>query len=140
MKRKRWRIIIGFLLVSAAGISVSIYYYNKPHTDVKKSSAAYKLSARNLIWEYQEDETVTNKKYTENIIQVKGEISEIAKVKGYHVITLNGGDLESKIICQMLSGENIKIAELEKGQQINVKGICSGYLLDVMMIKCILMN
>lgn len=140
MKAKKFTIFLAFLVVSVLGLAVSIYFYNKPHVDVKKSPAAYVLSAQNLIKEYRQNEVDTNAKYTESVIQVQGKIFEVSTLKGNGVITIKDNDNESSIICHMLPEENRKIIRLRKGQDVVVKGICTGYLLDVMMVKCTLVE
>jgi len=137
MKGKKSLIFV-FLMVSILGLVT--YYYNKPHVDVKKTKAAYVVSAQNLISQYQENETEANEKYAENIIQVNGEIFNISTLKGNSVITLRDGNSESSIICHMLPEENRRALELKKGQNIEIKGISTGYLLDVIMVKCTLVK
>lgn len=139
MKGKKSLILV-FLAVIILGLALAIYSYNKPHVDVKKSEADYVLTAQNLISEYQENETETNEKYSENVIQIKGKIFEISTLKGNSVITLKDESLESSVICHMLPEENMKALKLKKGQDIEIKGICTGYLLDVIMVRCTLVK
>ena len=137
---RRFKIILGFLLIVIPLLLVSIYFYNKPHVDVVKTEAAYILTAQNLIKEYQENEIGTNEKYSENVILVRGKVFEVSTLKGNSVITLKDDSSESSVICHLLPGENIKILELKKGQDISIKGICTGYLLDVIMVRCTLVE
>ncbi len=139
MKGKKSLILV-FLMVIIFGLALALYCYNKPHVNVKKSEAAYALTAQNLISEYQRNETETNEKYFEIVIQVKGKIFEISTLKGNSVITLKDENLESSIICHMIPEENIRVFELQKGQDIEIKGISTGYLLDVIMVRCTLVE
>ena len=137
MKDKK-TIVLFLLLLVIAGAALVMYVYNKPHVNVKKADAAYVLTAENLITEYQQDEVKTTEKYSERIIQVAGRVFDISTTKGNSVITLKDENSESSIICHMLPEENAKTLKLEKGQDIAIKGICSGYLMDVMMVRCTL--
>lgn len=139
MKGKKSLILV-FLMLIILGLVFAIYCYNKPHIDVKESEAAYILTAQNLIDEYQRNETKTNEKYSEIVIQVNGNIFEISTLKGNSVITLKDDNLESSIKCYMLPEENRKALKLKKGQDIEIKGICTGYLLDVIMVRCTLVE
>ncbi len=140
MGNKTFKIFFGFLLLAALGLVASIYYYNKPHVDVKESEAAYVLTAQNLINEYRENETDTDKKYSETVIQVKGKVFEISTLKGNSVITLKDEELESSIICHMLPEDNKRTLQIKKGDEINIKGISTGYLMDVIMVRCTLVD
>lgn len=140
MKGKGFKIILGFLSIVIPLLLVSIYFYNKPHVDVTNTEATYVLTAQNLIEEYQENEIGTTEKYSENVILVKGKVFEVSTLKGNSVITLKDDSSKSSIICHLLSGENMKILELKKGQEVSIKGICTGYLLDVIMVRCTLVE
>lgn len=140
MKGKKLILLVVFFLIVIVGLTSFLYYYNKPHVNVKKSDAAFVLTSEKLINEYLDDETKTNEKYSENIIQVKGKVFEISTLKGNSVITLKDENSESSIICHMLPGENMKALKLEKGQEVDIKGICTGYLLDVIIVRCTLVE
>ncbi|MGI9549907.1 MAG: OB-fold protein [Aurantibacter sp.] len=140
MKGKKSLVLV-FLMVIILGLALAIYYYNKPHVDVKQSEAAYVLTAHNLISAYMQNETETDQKYSEHVLQVKGAIFEISTLKGNAVITLKDENLESSIICHMMPEENMSVLrKLQKGQDIEIKGICTGYLLDVIMVRCTLVK
>ena len=140
VRNRTFKIFFGFLILAILGLVASIYFYNKPHVDVTKSDADYVLSAQNLIDEYRQNEMDTNKKYSETVIQVKGKVFEIATLKGNSVITLKDEGLESSIICHMLPEHNKRSLQFKKGDEINVKGICTGYLMDVIMVRCTLVD
>lgn len=108
--------------------------------NVEKSDAIYSLTAQNLIKEYQENELGTDKKYTEQIIEIEGHIHEISTLKGSSVITLKDPESDSSIICHMQAKDNKRALTLKKGQRVTIKGVCTGYLLDVMMVRCILVE
>jgi len=140
VKGKKLILLVVFFLIIIVGLTSFLYYYNKPHVNVKKTDAAFVLTAENLINEYRDDETTTNQKYSENIIQVKGKVFEVSTLKGNSVITLKEENSESSIICHMLPDENMKALKLEKGQEVDIKGICTGYLLDVIIVRCTLVE
>ena len=140
MKGRKFKIIIGFFLAAIIGLIASLYYYNKPHVNVEKSNAVYSLTAQNLIKEYQENEKNTNEKYTERVIQIEGNIYEISTLRGNTVVTLKDSVSESSIICHMQAEDNKRVLSLKKGSRVTLKGVCTGYLLDVIMVRCILVE
>lgn len=140
VKGKKLTLVVAIFTIIIVGLTCFIYYYNKPHVNVKKSEAAFVLKAENLIKEYRDDEIKTSEKYSENIIQVRGKVFEVSTLKGNSVITLKDENSESSIICHMLPDENMKALKLEKGQEVDIKGICTGYLLDVIIVRCTLVE
>ncbi len=135
--KNKFKIIFGLLILVMLGLIVMINYYNKPHVNVKVKAADYELTSQNLLKEYGEDEVKTDKKYSDKIIQIEGEVNKISTHKGASVITLKNKHMESSVICHMQPEENIKSLGFKKGQSVQIRGICTGYLLDVIMVKCV---
>ena len=140
MKSSKLKIALVFFIVLIVALTAAVVYYNKPHVDVKNSDAAFVLTAENLISEYQANEVGTTAKYSERVIQVEGKVFEISTLKGNSIITLKDETLESSIICHMLPEENKKALQILKGQNISIKGISTGYLMDVIMVRCTLVE
>ncbi len=108
--------------------------------DIKNSSPKLKVTAQEILKDFEDDEALANKKYVDNLILVKGVITNISYENGISIITLNGENDLANIICHILPEANQDVLRLKKGEQITVKGICTGNLLDVMMVRCVLTN
>ncbi|MCM4152815.1 hypothetical protein DHD05_14555 [Arenibacter sp. N53] len=140
MSGKRFNIILSLFLLVIIGLVFSIIYYNKPHANIEKSKPDYSLTAQQLIEEYKEQGIEAEKKYSERIIEVQGQIHKISTIKGNSVITLKSSDSDSSVMCHFLPEENTNVLKLKNGQVVKVKGKCTGYLLDVIMVRCILVE
>jgi hypothetical protein len=140
MKGKTFKLFFGFVLMLTVGLVLFLYYYNKPHVNVHDSDVAFSVTAEHLIDEYQNDEYGTTQKYAEYIIEVIGEVHEITTSNGSTVVTIKPTNSESSIICNMQVAENLNVMQLQKGDEVRIKGVCSGYLLDVIMVRCILVE
>lgn len=130
------KIIIGILITFIIAIIIGYKLYNKPHVDVSKTAANYKLSTNKLIKEFIIDEDMADKKFANKIVEINGTILEISTTNGKGIITLKGND--ANIICQLNEKENKKIMQLKKDQNVIIKGQCSGYLMDIMLVNCII--
>ncbi len=140
MKGSKFKIISGIFILIIVCLFLMLKIYNKPHTDIRNSKADLIINAQNLLDEYQQDEAFANKKYIDQIIQVNGSIFEISTLKGNIVLTLKSPDSESSIICHLLPEDNEKSLNLRKGQNVTIKGVCTGYLLDVIMVRCVIVK
>ena len=140
MKTSYFKILLISLIVAIIGLFTALYLYNKPFLNVSKSKPDIILNSQVLLNDYQEDENLANKKYVDKLIQVTGEIVEISIDKGTTIVTLKDFNGLSTIICHMLAEDNLKALKLEIGNEIIIKGICTGYLLDIIMVKCVLIN
>ncbi|WP_299523516.1 hypothetical protein [uncultured Lutibacter sp.] len=140
MKNKTFKIIsiVGIVLIFLLGYALK--QYNKPHIDIKNAEASIYTSVHEIVDEFQQDEFLANKKYTDNIIQLKGTIFEISINEGYSVITLKSKNNSFGVICNMLPENNLDAIKHKKGDVIEIRGVCTGYLLDLIMVKCVLIN
>ena len=130
-------IVLSLIIISLLFV---LNLYNKPFINVNNSKANLKVTAQELLNDYHEDENLANKKYVDNIIEVKGEIAEISISRGNSIITLKDSNGLSSIKCHMGPENNLNVLKLRKDNQITIKGICTGYLLDIIMVRCVLTN
>jgi DNA/RNA endonuclease YhcR with UshA esterase domain len=138
MTKKHTIITILFLAIISSFVIYKIY--NKPHVNVAVAISDVSLTADKIISDFSSDENIANKKYLEKIIEVKGVVSEIKVEKEKGIITLKTNDDFGNVICHLSKEGTKKISTLKENQTIVLKGICTGYLMDVILIKCELIN
>ena len=134
------KIIFGILLLFFFGAIIGYKIYNKPHVNVAREKAAISSTASVLLEAFSADETAANLKYLGKIIQVKGVISKIEIVNKKGSITLETEALFGSVLCTLTPEESLYTKELKIGQEILLKGICTGFLMDVVLVKCIIKN
>ena len=132
------KIIIGILVLGIIGAFIAYKMYNKPHVNVEEVSADISITADKILNDFSSDENLANLKYLDKIIEVKGVISEINIEKG--IITIETNDDFGSVICHLSEEASRKISGLQEGQIIVVKGICTGFLMDVILVKCEFIN
>jgi hypothetical protein len=140
MKRKSILIFITIIITTIFGIYAGKRIYDKPHINVAGKMPDNSLLSQNLVDEFENNETQANAKYLEKIIKVSGEISELDISKETRIIVLKSKNSTSSVMCYLTAEENKKWATLKRGDTISVKGICTGYLLDVVLINCVLVK
>ena len=138
MKAKQ--IIIAILVLTIIGAFIGYKMYNKPHVDVAEASADISISANSILNEFSTDETTANGKYLDKIVAIKGEISDLKIEKEKGIITLKTNDDLGSILCHLSQASTKKIDEIKVGETITVKGICTGYLMDVVLVKSEIIN
>lgn len=130
----RFKLIFPFLLVIVLIVAsyVWVFYWNKPQQNIKNAKAI-SIQATELFNEYSTAERTTNDKYIDKIIEVSGEVVLVSKNnEGKQVILLKTNDPMFGINCTMEEVANVK-----EGDLVKIKGICTGYLTDVVVIRCI---
>ena len=133
---KKYNIIIVILIVGFVGVFVAYKMYNKPHVNVVETKSDITLSASKILNDFSTDENAANKLYLEKIIKINGTISELNIEKERGIITLKTRDNFGSVLCHLSEGGMKKMKSLKVGQTITLKGICTGFLMDVILVKC----
>ena len=134
------KIIIVVIILGLIATFVAYKMYNKPHVNVFEKSADVIITADKILEDFSSDENTANTKYLEKIIEIKGAISSIKIENEKGIISLQTNDDFGSVLCHFSIESTKKIKEIQKGQDIVVKGICTGYLMDVILVKCEIIN
>ena len=132
MKIKYAVILVLVVIVVGAGIGLKMFF--KPHADISKMEANYKITAAKLIDKFQSFEEGATKKYSEKVLEINGKL--VAKNKlpnGTNLLILE--DEMAGISCQLDSSwsaaNQAVIQALVTGNPVTVKGVCKGYLMEI---------
>ena len=121
--------------IALSGILAALYLFNLKHTDMSKAKPDFVITASALQKAFEDDETAASTRYINKIIEVTGTIGS-TKPAGNNVlnISLVTGNGLSSVICTFPA-----IADPSKfrtGDEIVLRGECSGFLLDVLLNNC----
>ncbi len=135
MKKKssiiKW-ILLSLLVVGGTGAVIAYKMYNKPHRNIA-AAEAIKVTGTAIVTAYEANEQQANAQYLDKVLEVSGEVTDLSKnQKGETVITLKGSDMGG-LICTL---EGTLPVEIKTGSTITLKGICTGYLTDVVLVRC----
>jgi DNA replicative helicase MCM subunit Mcm2 (Cdc46/Mcm family) len=138
MKTKQ--ILLIALSVIAIGAVIAYLQYNKPHREAADEQAAFSLSANELFNDFQTDETSSNAKYLNKIIEVNGVVTEVTQPSPENLtVMLETGNEPSVIACEISPGQ-VPNPLPTPGDQVILKGICTGYTMDVVLVRCSIKN
>ena len=126
--------IIALLGILAAG--VGYYMYNKPTESLADVKPAFTASADALFTEYESDETTANKKYLDKTIEVTGKVMSVNADTSGLAITLETSSGMFGVICK-LEDKHVEESAYQAGQKVKMKGQCTGYLMDVVLVRCV---
>jgi starvation-inducible outer membrane lipoprotein len=128
------KIIIPLLILVGIGVGIGFYMYNKPVQSLEKKKPDVEVSASQMIADYETDEKTANDKYLGKVVRVSGKVVDITTEAGKTKIHLESTNPMSMIICEMEEGGD---AGLKTGDEARIKGLCSGYLSDVILVQCV---
>ncbi len=133
-----------FLSVLVVGIlSAAAWFYtlyNKPHVNTQEVEADVVMDSQLLVDEFEANEDEANAKYLDQVIQIKGPINEVFSEEGKTIIVIGTGDVFGNVRCNMLSEEKTTSNTLKKNQIITIKGICTGYLMNAVLVRSVIIN
>jgi len=132
--KKSYIIIIVLLALSA--VWVVFRMYNKPHRD-PLSEASIKISATELFRSYENDEVAANKLYLDKVLEVSGKVTEVTI--NQELIPIIALETENPMFGVRCTMESTTI-NAKPGDTVSIKGICTGYLSDVVIIKATLVE
>lgn len=133
-KSHRIALLLVFI-VAAGGILAALYMYNLQDKDLQKVKPDYLMTATELQKAFETDESVAGAKYINSIIEISGEVASVSPGENQTVIiTLKTDNPFSGVSCTLEADAGQ--AGLATGDQVLIRGECSGFLLDVLMNNC----
>jgi hypothetical protein len=135
-KRTKQTIFLVALLLIVVSIFVAYKMYTKPHRSVENEKGMV-VTAVQLFDAFERDETQANAKYLDNVIEVTGKVSEIGvNLDKKPIVMLETNNMMFGIRCTMVDS----MLTIEPGATVTIKGICTGYLSDVVITSGIIIE
>lgn len=126
MKKRFKKLLLGLLLLFALGAVIVVYVFSEKFTDTVERKPLYTVSAADFIKEFQENDSIANKKYTEKIVAVNGIISEVVPADTTVNIVFKD-EVSGDYVIFAFQQQHLQEAKtLKAGQAISIKGSCSG--------------
>ena len=123
------KVLIAILVL--IGLSLLVFL-NMPKANVQSKNTDITITADALFDAFNKNEKVSNRKYIGKVVEVSGVINEIDKDKnGSTVLLLESKDDFNGILCTLDNYNN----SVAVGQNVTVKGVCTGKLADVVINK-----
>jgi hypothetical protein len=137
-----WRKYKISLLVILVVISVAAIYgyseYNRGLLDTHQLKPLFKINAQKLLKQFEANESEATSRYTDKTISVGGIVSYTNVTDTSASIYLNDASSVASVICVFQKDSYKESNKLKTGDSVTIKGICSGYLMDVIMVRCVL--
>ena len=125
-----------FLLLLINSYYFLLPIFNKSNGNLEKTASEVTINSDDLIHSYNSDEEKSNEMYAGKIIEVTGGVKEITFLNDRNTVILYSKNDTSGVICDVHASQIEKVKKLQKHQKIKVKGICKGFLKDVILLNC----
>jgi len=121
---KKLLVILLFLFI--LGSVVAWYLFNMEFNKTQDLKADYKLTAIQLIQEFDKNNSTSNKKYSDKIVQIEGEVNDIESADSSINIKMTCPDTDSYVIFSFQSDNMTEAKKIKKSDRIIIRGSCSG--------------
>jgi hypothetical protein len=134
-------ILISLIAVAIIGSMYVYEEFNREQEDLYDKKPAQTVTSEDIIRAYDSNETSANEIFLSKIISVTGTIAEINNQADTLIYVLIGaGNDIHRVSCLLDKLQAPKIKQYDVGKQISVKGICTGYLMDVELNHCVIVS
>lgn len=133
---KKWIVVI-VLVLAVGAVAVYWYTFKKPARTASSEEAVFSVSAKDLASEFEMDENAANSKYLNKVIKVHGTVVGVSESENEISVTLKEVDSSAGVTCSF-EKTSLEKSKITPGQKVFIKGICSGFLMDVVLNKCAL--
>jgi hypothetical protein len=132
------KILLGALVLALLGGIYGYYQYNRGVESLENKKADIAMTGADLLKAFETNEAEANKSYLDKVIEIKGKVVKFEKSSEKNSLYLETGNEMSSVICEMENSQ--KNDNIKEGDVVSIKGKCTGYLMDVVLVQCVLVN
>ena len=140
MSRRILKILVLFAVtfLLASLLWLFLWFNRQPEMNSDQRKTDFKVSSTELIASFRINEAEANARFVEKTIEVEGVVKEITFFNDRYTVLLQGEDNLSCIMCDMQEDQAKHLDLIKKGDRIVLKGICKGFLMDAILLNCII--
>ncbi len=136
MRKRKKILLLAVIFMIIAGLGYGYYIWNKPARDVSKETGI-QITATAIFDSFSNNEQTADAHFLNKAIEVTGKVTSFKKNQaGATVVYLESSDPVFGVNCTFKEDPGT----IEKGTSITFKGICTGYLSDVILNEGIIVK
>ncbi len=135
--------IIKISALSIIGIACVIggyYIFNFRGIDIRSVNTEVRITTNELFKDFNSEKETSFNQYIEKAIEIKGTLYQVTHKGDTYSLLLRGENLESLVLCEMQKDQAPIVKTLTIGDQVKVKGILKGFLMDAIVLNCIILE
>ncbi|HOT13438.1 MAG TPA: hypothetical protein PK252_01640 [Bacteroidales bacterium] len=135
----KYTLIIG-LALAVIGFIVLLFVFRKADDTVAKQKTDYSVQSKQLVTDFENNENTANAKYLGKILEIEGPVAEITVDSNAVVVVLRPEGAMSGVNCALGKSQVADTSKISIGKTVKIKGVCNGYLMDVVVNKASLVK
>jgi hypothetical protein len=122
------------LIIAIVSILIGLSMYFKKHSDLATTKPDYVITATALQKEFEDNEKSASEKYITKILEVSGNVASVTQADSSNInISLKTESDLSSVICTFAGKD---LSKFKTGEDLKIRGECSGFLMDVLLNNC----
>jgi len=117
-----------------------LFYMRPSQVDIKTEEVHIILGSKELTESFQKNEVFATSIYAEKVIEVKGVVEDVSLVNERITVFLKGVEDSTSVLCDFSEPYQAEALRLKIGETVRVKGVCKGFLKDVIVLNCKIAN
>jgi len=129
-----------FVIICIAAVIGLYAIFNYKSIDIRKAKTEINITTNDLFENFDSDKEASFDKYIEKALEVKGTLHKVTRKGNKYSLLLRGNQIEKLVLCEMEVDQTSIVEKLEIGDEVKVKGILKGFLMDAILLNCIVLE
>lgn len=129
-----------FIIISIACIIGVYYVFNHKEIDTRKAKTEISITTNELFKDFNSDKEESLDQYIEKAMEIKGTLYQVTHRGGKYSLLLRGNQIDKLVLCEMQKDQASIVESLKIGDEVKVKGILKGFLMDAILLNCIVLE
>ncbi len=137
---KKIQFTLGMVICLLIGV---YWFWQFTHTttiNIQNTETNTFVEAEVLINSFLENEAQSNKQFKSKVVEVTGIVKTISFTNNRYTVILQGKNNDHHVLCDLKALDATSIKSISHLKKVRIKGICKGFLKDVILLNCIIIN
>lgn len=132
-----WKILLTVVVLGLIAAGYGYYQFSRPNKDLLGAKPDITIDATELLGAFSDNEQTANAKYLNKVINVRGQLKAIERdSSGGISLSLDCANPIAGVACQLDKSHLADAEWVHAGDSVSVVGVCTGYLTDVVLVRC----
>ena len=130
---------IGIISIASIVCILGIYsIFNYKGVDTREAKTEISITTNELFKDFNNDKEASLNQYIEKAIEVNGTLYKVTRKGDTYSLLLRGNQINKLVLCEMQKDQAPIVEALKIGDEVKVKGILKGFLMDAILLNCII--
>ena len=132
---------INIFTITSIACIIGIYYIlNYKGIDTREAKTEISITTNELFENFDTDKETSFDQYIEKALEIKGTLYQVTRKGNKYSLLLRGNQIDKLVLCEMEEDQASIVESLKIGDEVRVKGILKGFLMDAILLNCIVLE